>query len=76
MHYFLQNEDFKKEIGEFLKPLSHTLYNEMYVYVYMISIYIILLMLLALANTALLLKILTREHIFFMDSSSLPLAAD
>ena len=53
---FLQNEDIKREIGHFVKPIVNTVYNEIYIYVWFICIYSVLLLVITLGNLFILLK--------------------
>ena len=53
---FLRNEDIKREINQFVKPIVNTVYNEIYIYVWFICIYSVLLLVITLGNLFILLK--------------------
>ena len=57
MHMLSQNEEFKQEVAEFLKPVTIMVYNEIYIYVWFICLYSVLLMFISLGNMFILLKL-------------------
>lgn len=63
---FLNNANTRKELGDILKPITDTIYNELYIYLWIISFYSIMLFLLILANLFLLLRILNKTKIVHM----------
>ena len=64
--YFLNNANTRKELGDILKPITDSIYNELYIYLWIISFYSIMLFLLILANLFLLMKILNKTKIVHM----------
>ena len=54
---FFQNDEIKREIFNFVRPVVNIVYNEIYIYVWFICIYIVLLLVITLANLFILLKI-------------------
>ena len=54
---FLQNEDIKREVNNFVLPIVKTVYNEIYIYIWFICIYCVLLLVITLGNLFILLKI-------------------
>ena len=56
---FLQNEDIKREVNNFVLPIVKTVYNEIYIYIWFICIYCVLLLVITLGNLFILLKILS-----------------
>jgi len=63
---FLNNANTRKELGDILKPITNSIYNELYIYLWIISFYSIMLFLLILANLFLLMKILNKTKIVHM----------
>jgi hypothetical protein len=63
---FLNNANTRKELGDILKPITDSIYNELYIYIWIISFYSIMLFLLILANLFLLMKILNKTKIVHM----------
>ena len=63
---FLNNANTRKELGDILKPITDSIYNELYIYLWIISFYSIMLFLLILANLFLLMKILNKTKIVHM----------
>ena len=59
----------KKELSEFLKPVAHLVYNEIYLYVWFICIYSIFLMTVTLANLFVLLKLWRRTAATYYHAS-------
>ena len=53
-------ESLKKELGEFLKPVVHLVYNEIYLYLWLICVYSVFLMIVTLANLFVVLKLWQR----------------
>jgi len=62
---FFQNEEIKREIFNFVRPVVNIVYNEIYIYVWFICIYIVLLLVITLANLFLLLKLVLREAHYY-----------
>lgn len=60
IHGYLQNEEFKTEIKNMLKPFGSMIYNEMYFYLLLICIYCVLLFLFGL-TTIIAIMNLTRQ---------------
>lgn len=61
MHRLLQdNNSLKRELAEFMKPVVHLIYNEIYLYIWFICIYSIFLMIVTLANLFVLLRLWQR----------------
>jgi hypothetical protein len=63
---FLSNDDTKKEIIHFLRPLTDSIYNELYIYLWVICFFCIVLFIVSLANLFLLLKIFNKTTIIDM----------
>jgi len=63
---FLNNANTRKELGDILKPITDSIYNELYIYIWIISFYSIMLFLFILANLFLLMKILNKTKIVHM----------
>jgi len=63
---FLSNEETKKEIIDFLRPITTTIYNELYIYVWIICFFSVALFIVILANLFLLLKIFNKTKIINM----------
>ena len=61
---FLSNDETKKEIVNFLKPITESIYNELYIYIWIICFVSAIQFLIILANLFLLLKIFHRTDIF------------
>jgi hypothetical protein len=66
---FLRNEDIKREINQFVKPIVNTVYNEIYIYVWFICIYSVLLLVITLGNLFILLKMFYFQNLDKHDSS-------
>lgn len=60
---FLQNEDIKREVNNFVLPIVKTVYNEIYIYIWFICIYCVLLLVITLGNLFILLKIFHTQKI-------------
>ena len=63
---FLNNANTMKEIKDILKPLTTSIYNELYIYIWIICFYSIIMFLLILANLYVLMNILNRTKILHM----------
>jgi|UniRef100_A0A6C0IPA5 hypothetical protein len=63
---FLNNANTRKELSDILKPITNSIYNEVYIYIWIICFYSIILFLLILANLFLLTKILNKTKIVHM----------
>lgn len=63
---FLNNANTRKELGDILKPITDSIYNELYIYIWIICFYSIMLFLLILANLFLLMKIFNKTKIVHM----------
>ena len=61
---FLSNDETKREIINFLKPITESVYNELYIYIWIICFVSAIQFLIILANLFLLLKIFHRTDIF------------
>ena len=61
IHDFLQNEGFKTEIKEMLKPFGGFIYNEIYFYLLLICVYCALLFMFGLFSIIAMLN-LTRQY--------------
>ena len=59
-HFLHQNEEWKKQVFECLKPVAQMVYNELYLYIWFICIYSIFLMIITLGNMFVLLKMWSR----------------
>ena len=60
---FFNNSNTKQELFDILKPITLSVYNELYIYVWVICFYSILLFLLILANLILVMKLLNNIKI-------------
>jgi hypothetical protein len=63
---FLNNANTLKEIKDILKPLTNSIYNELYIYIWIICFYSIIMFLLILANLYVLMNILNKTKILHM----------
>ena len=63
---FLKNANTRKELGDILKPITDSIYNELYIYIWVICFYSIILFLLILANLCLLMNILNKTRVVHM----------
>lgn len=63
---FLNNANTLKEIKDILKPLTNSIYNELYIYIWIICFYSIIMFLLILANLYVLVNILNKTKILHM----------
>jgi hypothetical protein len=63
---FLKNANTRKELGDILKPITDSIYNELYIYIWVICFYSIILFLLILANLFLLMNILNKTRVVHM----------
>lgn len=61
---FFQNEDFKKNIKDIMKPIGNLVYNEIYLYVWFICVYHVILIFVILVNLFLLLRLLKYSKYF------------
>lgn len=61
---FLSNDETKREMINFLKPITESIYNELYIYIWIICFVSAIQFLIILANLFLLLKIFHRTDIF------------
>ncbi len=60
---FFNNSNAKQELFDILKPITLSVYNEIYIYVWVLCFYSILLFLLILANSILLIKLVNNIKI-------------
>jgi hypothetical protein len=63
---FLNNANTMKEIKDILKPLTNSIYNDLYIYIWIICFYSIIMFLLILANLYILMNILNKTKILHM----------
>jgi hypothetical protein len=63
---FLNNANTMKEIKDMLKPLTNSIYNDLYIYIWIICFYSIIMFLLILANLYVLMNILNKTKILHM----------
>jgi hypothetical protein len=63
---FLNDSNNKKELRDILKPITDSIYNEVYIYIWVICFYSIILFLLILANLFVLRNILSKTKILHM----------
>ena len=63
---FLNNANTMKEIKDILKPLTNSIYNELYIYIWIICFYSIIMFLLILANLYVLMNMLNKTKILHM----------
>lgn len=63
---FLNNANTMKEIKDILKPLTNSIYNDLYIYIWIICFYSIIMFLLILANLYVLMNILNKTKILHM----------
>jgi hypothetical protein len=61
IHDFMQNEGFKTEVKEMLKPFGGFIYSEIYFYLLLICVYCVLLFLFGLTSIIAMLN-LTRQY--------------
>ncbi len=61
---FLSNDETRKELFLFLKPITDSIYNELYIYLWIICFYNLLLILIILANLFLLLQLLNKKELY------------
>ena len=59
---FFQNEEFKRDFREFVKPIGTLIYDEFYVYILFLCIYSVLNILIVSANLILLLRLLGKSN--------------
>jgi membrane-anchored protein YejM (alkaline phosphatase superfamily) len=63
---FFSDSETKKELFELFKPVTDSLYNELYIYLWIICFYSVVLFLLVLVNLFLLLKLLNKKELFLI----------
>ena len=63
---FLNNANTMKELKDILKPLTSSIYNELYIYIWIICFYSIVMFLLILANLYVLMNMLNKTKILHM----------
>lgn len=61
IHGYLQNEEFKTEVKNMLKPFGAIIYNEIYFYILLICVYCVLVFLFGLASIITMMN-LTRQY--------------
>jgi len=61
IHGYLQNEEFKTEMKNMLKPFGAIIYNEIYFYILLICVYCVLVFLFGLASIITMMN-LTRQY--------------
>ena len=61
---FLSNDETRKELFLFLKPITDSIYNELYIYLWIICFDNLLLILIILANLFLLLQLLNKKELY------------
>ena len=61
---FFQNEDFKRDVKDIVKPIVDIIYNELYPYLWFICIYNVFLIFIILANLFLLLHFVKSKPSF------------
>lgn len=58
---FFQNEEFKRDLREIVKPLGTMIFDELYIYILFLCIYSVLNILIVSANLILLLRLLGKS---------------
>jgi hypothetical protein len=66
---FFETSNAKQEMFDILKPITLSVYNEIYIYVWVLCFYSILLFLLILANSILLMKLVNNIKIINLQPS-------
>jgi len=59
----LESEDTRKNLKEFVKPISNMIYNELYPYIWLLCIYIVVVTFITLVNLILLIRTFIRLDI-------------
>ena len=70
----IDNEEIKKDVKEFIRPVFTMIYNEIYVYIWIICIYHIFFIFVILAILLLLLRYISKQSKII--SSSVPLFSE